>query len=1014
MILRKVIIVLLTILISFHLSFSQTEQYNKARDYFMKGQNQFAVKQIDSAMTNFQEASSIFKEIESWKNYITCEYYIGQILIFNGNFEFAQRVYENIEKISNEKLDKENEIIASTYSSLGQIYFYKADVGLSLDYFDKALEIQRTLKGDSSIEVANIYNNMGNVFAQMGEYDFALDYYNQVIEIQLEVYDENNPAISTTYSNISNIYENRGEYDKSLEIRLKVLEIFKANYGENSVEVSDAYSGIGNIYINKTEYELAKEYVLKALEIKKNILGEGHHKVADEYISLGQIYEGTGENDKAEDYYFLALNIQIENLGENHPDIAGIYNNLGLIASNQGSYNTALQYYEYALEIKRANFGDFHPEIAIIYTNIGSIYYRKFEFEKAQENLERAISIGEAVFGEKHPNLVEPYLNIANIYYESNDDETALQYFQKSLIANLKTFDDYDYNVNPELENYYNINKILSSLHGKAKTFAGKYNNENNNDDLLKSFTTYQLCDTLIDKIRQTTTNKADKIAFGAVASELYADAISVCIKLNELFPEKSLYLKYAFYFSEKNKAGTLLEAISGAQAKKFAGIPDSLLETEKILNDQIAYYEKQLAELADIENEQFYRDQLFALNNQYRNLINDFEIQYPKYFEMKYSTNTASVDELQKYLDNETMLRSYFVTDEIIYIFSVTYNDINVEISPTFSDLNNQIQNFNTVITSGKSQNIIQYQQLAKKLYDLLFPNDIEKQITKIWIIPDGVLGTLPFESLFYEQYDGDIKDYKKYPFLIKKIMISYSYSANLFYTTILNNTSKGRPSKDWFGVAPVFEEQNTFEFNGYQIPKLEGSEIEVDTIMQDFINNNFIAEEIKHMEANESKFKSIDLKEYKFIHIATHGFVNPETPELSGLILSKSENSDEDGILYNGEIYNLNLNSDLFVMSACETGLGKISKGEGVIGLSRAILYAGAKNIIVSFWQVSDVSTTELMTNFYQNITKDNKNFDEIIDFSQYLHNAKIKMIEEGTYAHPYYWSAFVLIGK
>ncbi len=161
----------------------------------------------------------------------------------------------------------------------------------------------------------------------------------------------------------------------------------------------------------------------------------------------------------------------------------------------------------------------------------------------------------------------------------------------------------------------------------------------------------------------------------------------------------------------------------------------------------------------------------------------------------------------------------------------------------------------------------------------------------------------------------------------------------------------------------------------------------------------------------ANEEFIKSGELKNYRLLHFATHGFVNTSKPELSGILLAQDTTISEDGILYSGEIFNLNLNADLTVLSACETGLGKLIEGEGLIGLTRALLYAGSKNIIVSLWKVADKSTSDLMINFYKNLLEAKQ---EKHEFSQALQQAKLKMIDEGKYAHPFYWSPFILIGK
>ena len=168
-------------------------------------------------------------------------------------------------------------------------------------------------------------------------------------------------------------------------------------------------------------------------------------------------------------------------------------------------------------------------------------------------------------------------------------------------------------------------------------------------------------------------------------------------------------------------------------------------------------------------------------------------------------------------------------------------------------------------------------------------------------------------------------------------------------------------------------------------------------------------------YTDALEARAKE-QLEDYKYIHFATHGFVNQEEPEFSGILLVPDSLGQEDGILFSGEIYNLPLNSQLVTMSACETGLGKISTGEGIIGITRALLYAGTKNVNVSLWKVSDNSTRNLMINLYDRLVKKDVPNDPLqsLDYAYDLRKAKLKLLEDEKFNHPYYWSPFVLIGK
>jgi len=145
----------------------------------------------------------------------------------------------------------------------------------------------------------------------------------------------------------------------------------------------------------------------------------------------------------------------------------------------------------------------------------------------------------------------------------------------------------------------------------------------------------------------------------------------------------------------------------------------------------------------------------------------------------------------------------------------------------------------------------------------------------------------------------------------------------------------------------------------------------------------------------------------DYRFIHIATHGFVDKNNPELSGLYFAPVNIRNYDNIVYTGEIYNLKFNTELLTLSACQTALGKVADGEGMLGFSRAFLYAGAQNLVLSLWKVNDLSTSVLMTSFYDNILS------EEMDLNMALSAAKRRMIESKKFAHPYYWAAFVFIG-
>lgn len=471
-----------------------------------------------------------------------------------------------------------------------------------------------------------------------------------------------------------------------------------------------------------------------------------------------------------------------------------------------------------------------------------------------------------------------------------------------------------------------------------------------------------------------------------------------------------------------------------GSEAKKFGNIPDSIINKEKTLNKQITGLRKQIAEnrYSNLD------DELFRLEKEKQNLIQLCESSFPKYYALKYANKIPDIKTIQATLDKNTALISYYQTNSHVFQLILSNKEINIKSTEKFDGFDQKLNDLrHSIIFGDLKSNIDKYNQLAYELYRLLFPESPEKNLKNLIIIPAGNLANIPFEALLTGKINEKQK-FKDYPFLINDYNISYAYSANLYYLSsqkAKQNQIEITQLNDWLALAPVFSDETTSGIsmrsrgllnkinksmdslntrgtllNGNYVSPLPGTENEVKAIFNEFDSQNKKAELKIYQSANELFVKSDELKKYNFIHFATHGFVDSEEPELSGILLAQDTTGGNDGILFSGEIYNLELNANLVTLSACETGLGKIQSGEGIIGLTRALLYAGARNIIVSLWQVSDEATSKLMIDFYAEMLKSaNKQ-----TFSAYLQTAKLKMIKEGKFSHPFFWSPFILIGK
>ncbi len=837
----------------------------------------------------------------------------------------------------------------------------------------------------------------------------------------------------------------KGNYNKSLEMYHKAVLQFKNPFFEKNKKIATLFHKLGEVYQMQGEYFLALDYHSKAFRLRKQLYSPNDTLLAASYTFLGHIYSKIGKYNFSLQYLKNALSIckkkqncSSELLAKNY-----LYTSEAYIIN--GRYTQALKYIELAGTQREKMFSQHSPEMADIYMRKGIALSLNKQAYPARNELNKALSIYLDVFGYKHPKTAAVFYQLGNTHKFNEEYRKALAFYQKSLAANLPYFNDStEIYSKPVLVNYFDQLTLLETLLAKAESLERLYLTDDYEKDLKVAVQTVQLSDLLIDKIRRSHHTEMDKIAIGPIATNVYEQAISILQRMYYLnkskkFLKKNKYFHQAFYSSEKNKASTLLGELREIEAQKHANIPDTLVNAGKIIRTKITLLRKQLVDNTEESKADSIKDLLFAANRELDALISLMEKRFPEYYKYKYSSHTTALEDIQARLDWRTAMRSYFVGDTTIYIFTLTNNKTHLRSVPKMQYFDMYVEMLRDMIIQGYlSGEAGGYPELAHKIYQQLFPGDLSWRTKNLIIIPDGSMGIIPFEALLAEQYNGDPEKYSDYPFLLKKYTISYTYSANLFYRSVpLELRPTQEDMRDFLALAPVFTDEKTSGVSlrtrsllasldkntndstrtrgrmleGKKVSPLPGTEDEVKAIFDKFEKKNKQAVVQTHEHATESYIQSGKLSDYRYIHIATHGFVNSSRPELSGILLAEDSTSTNDGILYSGEIYNLKLNSDLVVLSACETGLGKISKGEGVIGLSRALFYAGTRNIMVSLWKVADNSTANLMIDFYKDMLDVEKSYKY---YGKHLRNAKLKMVKDNKYGHPYYWSPFILIGR
>ncbi len=775
----------------------------------------------------------------------------------------------------------------------------------------------------------------------------------------------------------------------------EALKIYDTKFPKNLKEKADVSNLLGVSLWNLGQKEKALDYYNQALNIRKKLYGDDHEIIAGSYNDIGLLY-ANDDLEKAAEYYQKAINIYEKKLGNTHPRVANLYNNLALLYQKQNDFSKSETFLEKVLAIRIKTMGEKHPNVAFVKNSMAFLALEKNQIEKAKNLSAEALSIYKEKYGEKHPELANTYRILASIERQNNQFDNALNLYQKALIANSKTFNATNIYQNPTLFDYYNPDIQLNTLLLKSQTLKTKYRSKTlKYKELKMALFTLQTADSLINQIRQTRKNKEDKIALGKISTEIYEESIATSLLIADVSLNKRKYKKLAFYFAEQSKSSVLLSALSETSAKHFAGIPDNLLEQEKRINDELAQNEQLLAQKPAADIEQKLAENLFMLRTKQDDFIKNLETKFPEYYRLKYQNQPISVEELQKKLPENTAVLSYFEGEKtntlfVFYVSNKVYKVKEVKIDSNFVRYMRALRN--GIQYKAKTT----YSKYAHKLYKILFPFSTPAE--KLILIPDGRLGTVPFEVLLTKPTKESVL-YKEMSFLIRKKAISYGYSATLAIQTYQKKNSE---SHGGFLLAPVTFEQE-------YLADLAGTSQEINRIGELFKQKNILSKTYLYENASESQIKSKELFNYKYIHLATHGVVDEENPQLSQIFLSANPNK-EDGNLFAGEIYNMRCNADLISLSACQTGLGKISKGEGIIGLTRALLYAGAKNINVSLWSVSDQSTAELMQYFYEEFLGNELSKE---GYAKALQKAKLRLFNNPEWCEPYFWGAFVLVG-
>ncbi|MGB0526020.1 MAG: CHAT domain-containing protein [Flammeovirgaceae bacterium] len=971
--LARIAFITVSLLWCYAQSFAQTTTLQQAQAYGKKGDQYYSKSLYNSSSFYYQQAADAFEQLAKKEN---------DLKIWDQHFQYLY-------------------FKAWNFSQLGK----HQD---AVDFILPQLERAQGILGNQHRQIANFYNGLGNAYQYVDQHKKSISCYNQAIAIKKHLYGENSVQVALTQSNVGVVYNDLGSYDSAIAVFEAALEIYFASGKVDRLasQIGNAYNNIGYSFrIGKNNNRVALEYFRKSLPYRLKAFGQDGVMVAQTYRNIGVSSMHIGAYDTAMVYYQKAFNIKRKKLGDQHPTTAASYNDLGLLHMELGNTDSALHYYKINTATMIATVGATHSAVATGYNNMASVFEATKNYDSAVFYYHKALEIKEKVFDQHNPVVINAHLNLGKLYYHNANYDAALNYLEKAICANAIQSKDCLQSADPsELVGSIHLMKLLDGLAFKAHALY-----EKNPANLLSALQLKELCDHLIDQIKKGRIQENSLIDVHRKVEFVYQGAVQMALAAYEQFKDEQ-YLEKAFYFSEKNKANALLNNVSITEQKMALGIPEALFQQEQEFKNQLAYYQQKLTtSKSDPEQHHQYRDQLFEATRAYEKFINELEKNYPNYYDLKYSNKVTSLAHLQDLLPEGHILLSYAFASKHSAVFVIQKESVNVVPITSLTEVQTALDNY-----YNELQNENRLQDFAKasgKVYELLIKSiATQLQGKKKLIITSPLLLSIPFESLIQEAPNAKIAEndaFDQLNYLVNDFEISYHYSATLWLKTFNQHTNDHLAL---LGFAPYSEgESGMFTTRGQSFQSLPESGNELKEIYQLFERKKH--ETTVYLAQSASKVNFLEqVANYGIIHIASHSNADMHEDKLAKIHFAECVDLEKHttSCLFANAIYNLNLKADLVVLSSCESGAGKLVKGEGVLSLARAFLNAGAKNVVSSLWEADDLYTKKLMLDFYTH------KLESATTYSAALRAAKLSMIQSDTYLHPKYWSDFILIGN
>jgi CHAT domain-containing protein/tetratricopeptide (TPR) repeat protein len=957
--------------------------------------------------TNRNKSDSLIKEaflLMSKKNKIDslllvdAYHILGKSLINKGDYIGGIDTLKRCNVLKHRYISNNYKSISKTVNYIGIGFLFLQNYDSAIYYCHQA-KIPLLQNNISDINLYYAYLNIGIGYSRLGKYNSALDYFDTAFLVLNESGLINDNSITSGYYYNYALYTTlTGKLKEANEYFENAEKIYRKIYAPNHLIFAGINNNKGINSYYGYEFSKAELYYNKALEIYLSDTNTKGERIARTYNNLCNINHDRGDHISSLNYCLSGLQYS-----QNNDLRLILFKNAAISYAALGNIEKANDYFNTALDLlqqkninpKRSqelysSYADFLKTIA--HNDLCIYYYNK------------ALKSAKMLVGVKSDQYANILFNIGDYYLENKKlADSAINYFYKSI----EIFDDNKSGL--EGDNLNIIQKKKAEV-GYASALLLKYYQTDNTDYLFGADSVFTGVLKKMEEISKKL-NNANKLLLIELMNPVYVLAVECSFELYQK-THNIQFLEKVSNLIERSKSSALLAEVNSEFALKTSDIPQETFNYEHQLKEEINGLQQLLGnekskDRPDLKKINFFESKLLNHINKHDSLIDDIENRFPKYYSVKYKSDVIGLDKIKENLDDDEVILEYLLTDSILYIMAVTDSKFDVKeihINEAFYNSLNYIISLKYVNLS--EQNLIKFNEFKHHSHNLwktlIEPHDMLISNKRLIIIPDGLLGYLPFDLLIEYDFETDRINYRDLPYLLKNHPLSYSYSATLKYNTYFDKSKKKAGNKI-LAFAPKYNNPDQNE-NGQSIKlyNLPFARSEVEQIIGNHGGKSFIDEF-----ATKTNFKKFG-NSYSILHLAMHTIINDSLPFQSKLVFYNDEIDTNSNFMFTHEIYNMDINASMVTLSACNTGSGRFSKGEGIMSLARGFVYAGVPSIVMTLWEVQDAIGSKIMDNYYKYLVGGYSK-----DIA--LQKAKLGALKDANMAnaHPFFWSAYIING-